>query len=75
MQVASYGVTFDPSQATHKYTYFICKTLIVLKFCFRKMSDIADTEMVFVKEECGIVDVKLELVEDENPLNLEEGNF
>ena len=39
------------------------------------MSDIADTEMVFVKEECGIVDVKLELVEDENPLNLEEGNF
>lgn len=39
------------------------------------MSEIVDTEMVFVKEECGIVDVKLELVEDENPLNLEEGNF
>ena len=38
------------------------------------MSKTVETEMVFVKEECGTVDVKEEPAEEQDPLNLEKGN-
>ena len=37
------------------------------------MAEHVKTEMVFVKEECGGVDVKEELVEEQDPLSLEKG--
>ena len=41
---------------------------------FQKMSKTVETEMVFVKEECGTVDVKEEPAEEQDPLNVEKGN-
>ena len=38
-----------------------------------KMGEPVKTEMVFVKEECGGVDVKKELVEEEDPLSTSNG--
>lgn len=38
------------------------------------MSKTVETEMVFVKEECGTAEVKQEIEEEEDPLNLEIGN-
>ena len=35
------------------------------------MGEPVNTEMVFVKEECGGVDVKEELVEEQDPLSVE----
>ena len=35
------------------------------------MGEPVKTEMVFVKEECGGVEVKMELVEEQDPLSLE----
>ena len=42
-------------------------------FCFRIMSEPVKTEIVFVKDECVTVDVKEELVEEEDPLSFEKG--
>ena len=39
------------------------------------MGEPVETEMVFVKEECGGVDVKEELVEEQDPLSLETGSL
>ena len=38
------------------------------------MSKTVETEMVFMKEECGTAEVKQEIEEEEDPLNLENGN-
>ena len=37
------------------------------------MSETVETATIFVKEECGTVDIKEELVEEEDPLNLDNG--
>ena len=39
------------------------------------MGEAVKTEMVFVKGECGGVDVKEELVEEEDPLSSANGNI
>ena len=38
------------------------------------MSETIRIETVFIKEESGTVDVKDELVEEKDPLNLDKGN-
>ena len=38
------------------------------------MSETVETETVYVKEECGAVDVKEEPAEEQDPLKLEKGN-
>ena len=56
----------------------ICKYLycIAIRLCFpcfyllifsEKMGEPVKTEMVFVKDECGGIDVKKELVEEQDP--------
>ena len=40
-----------------------------------KMAEPVKIEMVFVKEECGGVEVKKELVEEQDPLSLEKGLY
>ena len=39
------------------------------------MTELVKTEMVFVKEEGGGVDVKEELVEEQDPLNIGNANM
>ena len=43
-------------------------------FLLQKMSETIRIETVFIKEESGTVDVKDELVEEKDPLNLDKGN-
>jgi hypothetical protein len=37
------------------------------------MSETVETATIFVNEECGTADIKEELVEEEDPLNLDNG--
>ena len=48
-------------------------TSLVYILFSENMAEHVKTEMVFVKEECGGVDVKEELVEEQDPLSLEKG--
>ena len=43
-------------------------------FLLQKMSETIRIETVFIQEESGTVDVKDELVEEKDPLNLDKGN-